>query len=52
MTLTLELPAFTLSEGAEPALLAERPEMLAALRQAFPAALASWLRLARPRAAA
>jgi hypothetical protein len=43
MTLTLELAAFTVREGAEPALLAERPEMLAALRQAFPAALASWL---------
>jgi hypothetical protein len=43
MTLALELAAFTVSEGAEPELLAERPEMLAALRQAFPAALASWL---------
>ncbi len=43
MTLTLELATFTLREGAEPALLAERPEMIAALRQAFPAALAAWL---------
>jgi hypothetical protein len=43
MTLTLELAAFTVREGAEPALLAERPGMLAALRQAFPAALAAWL---------
>lgn len=43
MTLTLELAAFTVREGAEPALLAERPEMLAALRRAFPAALAAWL---------
>jgi hypothetical protein len=43
MTLTLELAAFTVRDGAEPALLAERPEMLAALRQAFPAALAAWL---------
>jgi hypothetical protein len=43
MPLTLELAAFTVREGAEPALLAERPEMLAALRQAFPGALASWL---------
>jgi hypothetical protein len=43
MTLTLELAAFTVREGAEPALLAERPEMLAALRQAFPAVLAAWL---------
>jgi hypothetical protein len=43
MTLTLELAAFTVREGAERALLAERSEMLAALRQAFPAALAAWL---------
>ena len=43
MTLTFELAAFTVREGAEPALLAERPEMLAALRRAFPAALAAWL---------
>ena len=43
MTLTFELAAFTVREGAEPALLAERPEMIAALRQAFPAALAAWL---------
>jgi hypothetical protein len=43
MTLTLELAAFTVREGAEPALLAERPEMIAALRQALPAALAAWL---------
>src|SRR5918996_4238231 len=35
--------AFTVREDAEPALLSERPEMLAALRQAFPAALAAWL---------
>jgi hypothetical protein len=35
MTLTLELAAFTVREDAEPALLAERPEMLAALRRAF-----------------
>jgi hypothetical protein len=43
MTPMLELAAFTVREGAEPALLAERPEMIAALRQAFPAALAAWL---------
>jgi hypothetical protein len=43
MTLTIELAAFTVQEGAEPALLAERPAMVAALRQAFPAALAAWL---------
>ena len=43
MTLTLELADFTIRDGAEPALLAERPEMVAALRQAFPGALAAWL---------
>lgn len=43
MTLTLELAAFTVLEGSERALLEERPEMLAALRKAFPAALAAWL---------
>jgi hypothetical protein len=43
MTLTFELAVFTVGEEAEPALLAERPEMIAALRQAFPAALAAWL---------
>ena len=43
MTLTLELAAFTVRDGAEPALLAERPEMMTALRRAFPGALAAWL---------
>jgi hypothetical protein len=43
MTRTLELAAFTVRERAEPALLSERPEMVAALRRAFPAALAAWL---------
>jgi hypothetical protein len=43
MTLTLELAAFTVRDGAEPALLAERPEMVTALRRAFPGALAAWL---------
>lgn len=43
MTLTFELATFTVREGSEPALLAERPEMIGALRQAFPAALAAWL---------
>jgi hypothetical protein len=43
VTLTLELAAFTVREGAEAELLAERPEMVAALRQAFPGALAAWL---------
>jgi hypothetical protein len=40
---TFELATFTVREGAESALLSERPEMIAALRQAFPAALAAWL---------
>lgn len=43
MTLTMELAAFTVREGAESALLAERADMVAALRCAFPAALAAWL---------
>ena len=43
MTLTLELAAFTIRNGAEPALLAERPGMLTALQQTFPGALAAWL---------
>jgi hypothetical protein len=43
MTLTLELAAFTVHEASELALVAERPEMLAALRKAFPAVLAAWL---------
>lgn len=43
MALTLELAAFTVREGAEPELLAERPGMLAALQRAFPGALAAWL---------
>jgi hypothetical protein len=43
MNLTIELAAFTVREGAEAALLAERPNMVAALRRAFPAALAAWL---------
>jgi hypothetical protein len=41
--LTFELAAFTVIDGAEPALLAERPKMIAALRQAFPGVLAAWL---------
>jgi hypothetical protein len=42
MTLTLELAAFTVRKDAEAALLAERPEMLAALRQAFVRASIPW----------
>jgi hypothetical protein len=40
---TFELAVFTVADGAEPALLAERPEMIAALQQAFPGLLAAWL---------
>ena len=41
--LTFEFASFTVRPEDEPALLAERPEMIAALRRAFPAALAAWL---------
>jgi hypothetical protein len=41
--LTLELASFTLRDDAERALLAERPEMLAALRHTFPGVVAAWL---------
>jgi hypothetical protein len=40
---TFELAAFTMREGAEAAMLAERPAMIGALRQAFPGLLAAWL---------
>ena len=43
MTPTFELAEFTVREGEEAALVAERPEMISALRRAFPAALAAWL---------
>ena len=43
MTLTFELAHFTVREGEEQALVAERPEMVRALQRAFPAALAAWL---------
>jgi hypothetical protein len=43
MALTLELATFTVRDGEEAALVAERPEMIAALRQAFPGLLAAWL---------
>ena len=43
MTQTLELAEFTVREGEEAALVAERPEMIRALQRAFPAALAAWL---------
>jgi hypothetical protein len=41
--LTFEFASFTVRPEDEPALLAERPEMIAALRRAFPGALAAWL---------
>jgi hypothetical protein len=43
MALTFELAQFTVREGEEAALLAERPKMVRALHHAFPAALAAWL---------
>ena len=38
-----ELAAFTVRDGDEAAMLAERPAMIEALRQAFPGLLAAWL---------
>jgi hypothetical protein len=43
MALTFELAQFVVRDGEEDALLAERPAMVRALREAFPAALAAWL---------
>jgi hypothetical protein len=43
MALTLELATFTVRDGEEASLVAERPEMIAALREAFPGLLAAWL---------
>jgi hypothetical protein len=43
MALTFELAHFVVHEGDEEALLAERPAMVRALQEAFPAALAAWL---------
>jgi hypothetical protein len=43
MTPAFELAAFTVRDGAEAAMLAERPAMIEALRQAFPGLLAAWL---------
>jgi hypothetical protein len=43
MALTLELATFTVRDGAQASLVAERPAMIAALREAFPGLLASWL---------
>jgi hypothetical protein len=38
-----EFAAFTVQDGDEAAMLAERPAMIEALRQAFPGLLAAWL---------
>jgi hypothetical protein len=43
VALTFELAQFVVREGEEEELLAERPGMVRALREAFPAALAAWL---------
>ena len=43
MTLTLELARFTVREGTEEELLAERQAMIEALAAAFPGVLAAWL---------
>lgn len=43
MTEVFELAAFTVQEGHEKALLAERAAMIAALRRAFPGLKSAWL---------
>jgi hypothetical protein len=43
MTLTFELAHFSVREDDEEALIADRPAMVSALREAFPGALAAWL---------
>jgi hypothetical protein len=43
MALTFEMAHFVVHEGDEEALRAERPEMVRALQEAFPEALAAWL---------
>jgi hypothetical protein len=43
MTLTFELATFSVREGEEASLVAERPQMVAALGRAFPGLLAAWL---------
>jgi hypothetical protein len=42
-TLTLELAAFTVRDGADQALSAERLAMLSALRRTLPGVVAAWL---------
>jgi predicted metal-dependent hydrolase len=43
MALTFELARFTVRAGKEPSLVAERPQMIAALGRAFPGVLGAWL---------
>ena len=43
MTMVIELARFTIHDGAEEKLLAERPAMIEALRRRFPACLAAYL---------
>jgi hypothetical protein len=43
MALTFELAKFTVREGKEAALLAERPQMIAALGRTFPGVHGAWL---------
>lgn len=43
MTPCFELAEFTVRDGEEDALSAERPAMIRALQKAFPGALAAWL---------
>lgn len=50
MTTTMELARFTIHDGAEQQLLAERPAMIAALRSCFPGCIA-YLTRARTMAA-
>jgi pyrroloquinoline quinone (PQQ) biosynthesis protein C len=43
MALTFELATFSVREADEASLVAERPQMIAALGRAFPGLLAAWL---------
>jgi hypothetical protein len=43
MALTFELATFTVREGEADSLVAERPQMIAALGRAFPGLLGAWL---------
>jgi hypothetical protein len=43
MALTFELAMFTVRDGEEASLVAERPEVIAALGKAFPGLLGAWL---------